>query len=106
MTGDRLGDALAAPKPGGQQVELVGLVGRRAGGADRGPAVAAGFEEGGVRLPASVIDRADLAALRVGVLDGAPQPHRVDAVAGLGDQLHPAVIAGAGPVDDLLKDAR
>ena len=41
----------------------------------------------------------------VGVLDPAGQADRVVAVAGLGDQLGPAVIAVAGPVHDLPEDA-
>ena len=52
MGGHRLGDALAAPQPSGQELEAVGLVGRRAGGAHRRPPVAARLEQGGVRLPA------------------------------------------------------
>jgi hypothetical protein len=38
------------------------------------------------------------------VVDPAGQADRVVAVAGLGDQLHPAVIAGPGPVHDLAED--
>jgi hypothetical protein len=71
MGGHRLRDALAAAQPGRQELEGVALVGRRAGGADRGPPVAAALEEGGVRLPVGVIDGADLAGGGVGVLDGA-----------------------------------
>src|SRR5919199_1314294 len=44
MAGHRLGHALTAPQPGGEQVELVALIGRRAGGAHGRSAVAAGLE--------------------------------------------------------------
>src|SRR4030095_13659959 len=81
MPTDRLRHALAAPQPGGKKVELVGLVGRRAGGAHRGPSVATGLEEGGVWLPVGVIDGADLTRCRVGVVDAAAQAHRVGTVA-------------------------
>src|SRR5436309_8340143 len=43
----------------------------------------------------------DLAGLPVGLLDPPGQPDRVMAVAGLGDQLHPAVIVRTGPSDGL-----
>src|SRR4029453_4467626 len=105
MPADRLGDALAAAQAGGEQVELVGLVGGRAGGTHRGPAVPAGLQEGGVRLPLGRVDGADLAGLWVGVVDSAAQAHRVGAVAGRGALLGPPLIARAGPVDDLLEDA-
>jgi hypothetical protein len=101
MGGNRLRDALAAAQAGRQQLEAVGPIRRRAGRADRRPSVAAGLEEGGVWLPVGVIDGAHLTGLRVGVLDGAAQPHRVGAVAGLGDLLYPAVIARTGPRDGL-----
>jgi hypothetical protein len=101
MGADRLGDALAAPEAGGQELEAVGLVGRRAGGADRHPPVATRLQEGGVRLPVGRIDRADLARLGVGVVDPAAKADRVGAVAGGGDLLGPAVIAGTSPGDGL-----
>jgi hypothetical protein len=101
MPAHHLGDALAAPHAGGEQVELVGLVGGRAGGAHGGPAVAAGLQERVVRLPLRVIDGADLTGITVCVVDGAAQPHRMGAVAGLSDLLHPAVIARTGPSDGL-----
>src|SRR4029453_18318888 len=106
MGGHSVGDALAAPQPGGQELVAVGLVGRRAGGTHRHPSVAAGFQEGGVRLPVGRVNRADFARGSVGVLDPAAQPHRAGAVAGGRHLLGPAVIAGAGTVDHLLQDAR
>ena len=105
MAGHRLGDALAATQPSGEEVELVGLVGRRAGRADRSPPITARLQEGGVRLPVGRVDGADLTRLRVGVVDPAAQAHRVGAVAGGGHLLGPAVIAGASAVDHLLEDA-
>src|SRR4030095_5643356 len=101
-----LGDALPAAQAGGQELEAVGLVGRRAGAADRGTAVAAGLEQRGVGFAVGRVDGAALPGLRVGVLDAAAQPHRVGAVAGLGDLFGPAVIARTGPSDYLLQDAR
>jgi len=101
MPGYPLGQALAASEAGGQELEAVGLVGGRAGGADRHPAVAAALEEGGVRLPVSRIHTTDLTSLRVGLLDLTAQAYRVSAVAGLSDLLHPAVIARTGPSDGL-----
>jgi hypothetical protein len=106
MASHPLRDTLAAAQPGRQELELVTLVGRRAGGAHRDPAVAARLEQGGVRLPVGVIDGTDLAGLRVGVLDPAAQPHRVSAVAGGGHLLGPPLIAGTGPIDHLLQDGR
>jgi hypothetical protein len=66
-----VGQALAAAQASDQKLEAVGLVGRRAGGADRGSSVAAGLEQGGVRLPLGRVDRADLTRLGVCVLDPA-----------------------------------
>jgi hypothetical protein len=105
MAGHRLADTLAAPQTSGEEVELVGLVGRRAGRTNRGPPIAAGLEQRGVRLPVGRVDGADLTRPRVGLVDPAAQAHRVGAVAGGRDLLGPAVIAAAGAVDDLLKDA-
>jgi len=104
MLRDRLGDALAALQPSGQ--ELVGIRPvdggtRRTAGLSAG---AAGLEQHPIRLPSRVIDGADLATLAVGLLDSAGQADWVVAVAGLGYQLGPAVIAVAGPVHDLTED--
>ena len=101
MPGYRVGDALATSEAGGQELELVGLIGRRAGGTDRHPPIATRLQEGGVRLPVGVVDRADLTGPWVGVVDPATQPNRMGAVAGRGDLFHPAVIAGTGPSDGL-----
>jgi hypothetical protein len=101
MPDHRLGDTLAASEAGGQELELIGLVGGRAGGADRHPAVAAALEEGGVRLPVGRIHPTDLAGLLVGLFDLTAEAYRVSAVAGLGDLLHSAVIARTGPSDGL-----
>jgi hypothetical protein len=38
------------------------------------------------------------------VFNGAAQPYRVGAVAGGRDLLGPALIAGTGPIDDLLEN--
>jgi hypothetical protein len=105
MLRDRLGDALAALEPSGQELVGVSPVGGRTRWAARLPAGAARLEQHPVRLPVRVIDSADLAGYPVGVLDPAGQPDRVVAVAGLSDQLGPAVIAVAGPLDDLAEDA-
>jgi hypothetical protein len=98
---DAVRDALAALEAGGQELVGVGPVGgstRRAAGL---PAGTTGLEQHPVRLPLAVVDGANLAGLAVGLVDPAGQPDWVVAVAGLGDQLHPAVIAGPGPVHDL-----
>jgi hypothetical protein len=101
MLVDRLGDALAALEPGGEQLVGIGPVGGRTGWAAGLAAGAAGLQEHAISLPAGVIDLSDFAGCLVGVLDPAGQADRVVAVAGLGDELGPAVIAPAGPLDDL-----
>ena len=106
MPADRPGDALAASQPGGQELEAVGLIGGRAGGAHGRSAVAAGLQQGGVRLPVGRVHGPDLARRGVGVLDPAAQPHRMRAVAGRGDLLGPPLITSAGLVNDLLENAR
>jgi hypothetical protein len=106
MAADRLGHALAALEASGQELVGVRPVGgrtRRAAGLAAG---AAGLQQHPIRLAVAVVDGADLARLAVGVLDSAGQADRVMAVAGLSDQLHPAVIALAGPVDDLAENTR
>src|SRR5829696_6565924 len=104
MPSHPLRHTLAAPQASGYEVEAIGLVGRRAGGTDRRPPVAAGLEEGGVWLPLGRVRSGDLAGCWVGVVDPAPQPYRVGAVAGGSDLLGPAVIAGTGPLDHLLEN--
>src|SRR5215211_3966624 len=106
MLRNRLGGALAALHPSSQELVRVGPVGGRTRWAARLSPGAARLEQYPVRLPLGVIHGADLAGLPVGVLDPAGQANGVVAVAGLGDQLHPAVIAGPGPVHDLAEDAR
>jgi hypothetical protein len=105
MLSHRLGDALAALEPGDQELVGVGPVDGRTGRAAGFAAGAAGLEQHAIRLPPGVVHGADLAGRPVGVLDAAGQADRVMAVAGLRDQLHPALIALAGPVDDLAEDA-
>jgi hypothetical protein len=106
MAGHRLADTLAAPQTSGEEVELVGLVGRRAGRTNRGPPIAAGLEQRGVRLPVGRVHGADLTRLWIGMLNPTAQPHRVDAVASGRDLLDPPLIARTSPVNDLLEDAR
>src|SRR5215218_6292912 len=101
MAGHGVGDALAAFQPSGKELIAVGLVGRRAGRAHRGPTVAAGLQEGGVGLPVSRIQSAALLGRRIDLIDRPAQPNRVGAVAGGRDLLGPAVIAGTGPGDGL-----
>ena len=105
MGGHGLGDALAALEPSGQ--ELVGIrpVGGRTGRAAGLPSGAASLEQHPIRLPPRVVHLPDLAALAVGLLDPAGQADGVVAVAGLGDQLGPPLIAVAGPVHELPEDA-
>jgi hypothetical protein len=104
MLRDRLGDALAALQPGSQELVGVGPVGGRTRGTPGLPARAARLQQHPVRLPLRVIDRADLAGLAVGLLDPAGEADGVVAVASLGDQLGPALVAVAGSVHDLSQD--
>ncbi len=101
MVGHGVGDALAALQPGREELVGVGPVGGGTGQAAGFPAGAAGLQQHPIRFPVAVVDGADLAGLAVGLVDPAGQADRVVAVAGLSDQLHPAVIALAGPVHDL-----
>jgi hypothetical protein len=106
MLVDRLGDALAALEPGGEQLVGIGPVGGRTGGTARLSAGAARLQQHPVRLPLRVVDLADFAGLAVGVLDPAGQADRVVAVARLGDELDPPGIAVPGPVHNLGQDSR
>src|SRR5215211_1056877 len=101
MAGHGLGDALAAFQPSSKELIAVGLVGRRAGRAHRGPTVAAGLQEGGVGFPVSRIQSAALLGRRIDLIDRPAQPNRVGAVASGRDLLDPAVIAGTGAGDGL-----
>jgi hypothetical protein len=105
MPGNRLGDALAAFQAGGEELVGVGPVGGRTRRTARLAAGAARLEQHPVRLPLRVIHGVDLAGGPVGVLDPAGEADWVVAVAGLGDQLGPAVIAVPGPLHDLPEDA-
>jgi hypothetical protein len=105
MRGHGLGDALATLEPSGQELVGVGPVGGRTGWAARLPPGATRLEQHPVRLSPAVVDGADLPGAPVGVLDPAGQADGVVAVAGLGDELGPAVIAVPGPVDNLGEDA-
>jgi hypothetical protein len=91
---------LATLEAGRQELVGVGPVGGRARRAAALPAGAARLQEHPIRLPAGVVHGADLAGLAVGLVDPAGQADRVMAVASLGDQLGPAVVAVAGPVHD------
>jgi hypothetical protein len=104
MPGHGLGDALAALEPGGEELVGISPVGGRTRRAAGLPPGAARLQQHPVRLPLTVVDGADLARPLVGVLDPAGQADGVVAVAGLGDQLGPPRIAGAGPVDQLSQD--
>jgi hypothetical protein len=101
-----LGDALAALEASGQELIGIRAVGGRTRRAAGLPAGAARLEQDPIRLPLGVVHLPDLAGLAVGVLDPAGQPDRVMAVAGLGDQLGPAVVALAGPIHDLSQHPR
>jgi hypothetical protein len=105
MGGHRVGDALATLEARGQQLVGVRPVGGRTRWAPRLPPGAARLEQHPVRLLLAVVDDADLAGGPVGVLDPAGEADGVVAVAGLGDQLGPSVVAVAGAVHDLPKDA-
>jgi hypothetical protein len=104
MLANRLGDTLAALEPGRQELVGVGPVDGRTGRAAGLQPGATGLQQYTVRLPATVVDGADLARLAVGLLDPSGQPDRVVAVAGLGDQLGPAVTAVPGPLDQLAEE--
>src|SRR5213078_5413002 len=95
----------ATLESGGQELVGVGPVGGRTRWAARLPAGAARLQQHPVRLPPAVIDLPDLAGCLIGVLDPAGQADRVVAVAGLGDQLGPPLIAVASPVHDLAQDS-
>ncbi len=101
MPGDRLGDALATLEAGRQELEGISPVGGRTRGAAGLPAGAARLEQHPIRLPVAVVDLPNFAGLAVGLLDPAGQADRVVAVAGLGDQLGPPLIALPGPLHDL-----
>ena len=101
MLTDAVRDALAPLKAGGEQLVGVGSIGGCAGWALGLAAGAARLKEHSVRLSLGVIDRADFAGRAVGVLDPAGQADGVVAVAGLGDQLGPPVVAVPGAVHDL-----
>jgi hypothetical protein len=101
MLVDRLGDALAALQPGGEQLIGIGPVGGRTRGTARLPAGATRLQQHAVRLPAAVIDLADLTSLAVRLLDPPDEADRVMAVAGLGHELGPPVIAVPGPLHNL-----
>jgi hypothetical protein len=101
MRGDGLGHALAALQAGGQQLVGVGPVGGGTGRAPGLPPGATRLQQHPIRLALGVVDLPDFAGLAVGVLNPAGQPDGVMAVAGLGDQLDPPLIALAGPVHDL-----
>jgi len=105
MPTDRLGNALATSEPGGQELIGIGPIGGRTRRAARLPPGAARLEQHPIRLPPAVIHLADLTGGPVGLLDPADKADRVMAVAGLSDQLGPAVIAAAGPDHDLAQDA-
>jgi hypothetical protein len=104
MRRHRFGDALAAPQPSGKKLVGVGAVDSGAGGAARLAAGATGLQQHPIRLAVGVVGGAQLAGCPVGVLDPAGQADGVVAVAGLGHQLGPAVVAVAGALDDLLED--
>src|SRR4029453_9440939 len=105
MPGPRIGDALATLEAGGQELVGVGPVGGGTGWAAGLPAGAARLQQHPIRLARGVVDLPDFAGLAVGLLNPPSEADRVVAVAGLGDQLGPAVIAVAGPLDDLPDDA-
>jgi hypothetical protein len=98
-------DALAALEPRRQELVGISPVGGRTRRAAGLPAGAARLEQHPVRLPPRVVHVADLPGGPVGVLDPSGEADRVVAVAGLSDQLGPAVVAVPGPVDDLPEDA-
>jgi hypothetical protein len=106
MLSDRLGDALATLQPGGEELVGISSVGGRTRRAARLPAGAARLQQHPIRLPAAVIHGADLARGLVGLLDPSHEADRAVAVACLGDQLGPAVIARPSAGDDLAQDAR
>src|SRR5215207_1117048 len=105
MLADRLRHALATAQARGEPLVGVGPVGGGAVGAAGRPTGAARLEQHPVRLSLGVIDGADLAGGPVGVLDPAGEADGVVAVAGLGDQLSPPLVAVTGSVDDLGEDA-
>jgi hypothetical protein len=106
MGGHRLRDALAALEASGEQLVGIGPVGGRTGRAPGLPPGAARLQQHPFRLPVAGIDLADLTSLAVRMLDPSGQPDGVVAVAGLGDQLGPPLVAMTGPVHDLGQDAR
>jgi hypothetical protein len=106
MLVDRLGHALAALEPSGEQLVGIHAIGGRTRGAAGLAAGAAGLQQHPVRLPPRVIDGADLPGLVVGLVDSASKADGVVAVAGLSDELGPPRIAVAGPLHDLPEHPR
>jgi hypothetical protein len=101
MLADAVRDALAALQPSGQELVGISPVDGRTRRAARLPAGTARLQQHPIRLPTRVVDLPDLAGCPVGVLDPTGQADGVVAVAGLGHQAHPTVIALAGPVHHL-----
>ena len=102
----RIGDSLAAPKPGGHEMEGVPPVPARAGTAPSSTTSPAGDEQHVVGLPVSRVNRADFSRHTIHLLDLAPQPDRTAAVAGMGYLLLPGREAVPGPLHRLQEDRR
>ena len=96
VRGDGLGDALAAGQAGADELPGVTLVHRRAGGADRLAAVAAGDVEHSPVLGRGVVDRGGLAGGQVDSVDAAAQPDRMRAMAAGGELAFPGAEVGPG----------
>lgn len=91
MLADGLGDPLAAPQPGGDELVGVGLVGGGAGGADGGSSVTARFEQHPVGQLVAPEHAYDLAGGAVDPLGGTDEPDGVGAPSGCSGPVPPGV---------------
>ena len=94
VLGDRLRDALSASEPGGDQLPGVGLVAGAAGGARRGPPVAARHPREPVQLLGRGVEDPGLAGGDVDQLRGASQPNGTRTVVRACDRGVDACVAG------------
>ena len=102
----RIGNPLAAPKPGGHEMKSVQPVPARTGAAPSSPAAPASNQQHVVGLPLGRVDTPDFPRRPVHLLDSSPDANRTAAVAGVLDLLAPAAEAVSRPLERLQEDRR